>query len=186
MKIKREKKNSFALVVDIEACCWMGNPPIGQHKEIIEIGVACVDYFTKEMIQSRSIIVKPALSEISEFCTKLTTLTPEFVEKNGVSFKKACKILIDEFQADKRMWFSWGDYDRVAFEKECALKKVKYPFGKTHFNLGEWYAFKYGLKQSTSVSNALKKMGVEFEGTCHRGVDDAINTARILKELSKL
>lgn len=184
MRMKKGKINSFALVVDLEACCWMGNPPEGQYKEIIEIGIACVDYFTKEIIDSRSIIVKPEFSEISAFCTELTTITPELIEKEGVSFKKACKILVDEYQSDKRMWFSWGDYDRTAFEKECALKKVKYPFGKTHFNLKEWYAFKNGKKMAPSVSNALKELGLEFDGVPHRGIDDAINTAKILKSLS--
>lgn len=186
MKMRKERKNSFALVVDLEACCWMGDPPKGQYKEIIEIGIACVDYFTKEIIESRSIIVKPEFSEISAFCTKLTTITPELVEKEGVSFKKACKILTDEYQSDRRMWFSWGDYDRVAFEKECAFKNIKYPFGRTHFNLKEWYAFKKGEKISTSVSTAIKQLGLEFEGTAHRGVDDAINTARILQKLCDL
>lgn len=184
MKNRKEKINNFVLVIDLEACCWMGNPPEGQYKEIIEIGIARVDYFTKEIIDSRSIIVKPEFSEISAFCTELTTITPELIEKEGISFKKACKILIDEYQSDRKMWFSWGDYDRTAFEKECALKKVKYPFGRTHFNLKEWYSFKKGEKASTSVSNALKELGLKFEGTQHRGISDAINTAKILKHLS--
>ena len=184
--MRKEKINSFVLVVDLEACCWMGNPPEGQYKEIIEIGIACVDYFTKEIISSRSIIVKPEFYEIGKFCTELTTLTPEYVKENGVSFKEACKILLNEYQSDKRMWISWGDYDRVAFEKECVLKKVEYPFGRTHFNLKEWYAFKYGLKQSPGVSTALKKIGIEFEGVQHRGVDDAKMTAMILKNICGL
>lgn len=181
--MKKPKTNSLVNVIDLEACCWYGNPPAGQYKEIIEIGIACVDYHTKEIVESRSIIVKPEFSDISEFCTKLTTLTPEFIQENGIPFKKACKILMEEFNSEKRMWFSWGDYDRTAFEKECAFKKIKYPLGKTHFNLKEWYAFKHGSKQSPGVSSALKELGIEFEGTQHRGVDDAINTAKILKSL---
>jgi len=184
--MRKEKSNSFALVIDLEACCWMGNPPAGQYKEIIEIGIACVDYFTKEIISSKSILVKPEFSEISKFCTELTTITPEMIESSGVSLEEACEILMTEFQSDKKMWFSWGNYDRIALEKECALKKIKYPFGKTHFNLKEWYAFKNGLKVSPGVASAIKKMGIEFEGTHHRGIDDAINTAKILKNLCEL
>ena len=179
--MRKEKINTFALIIDIEACCWMSPIPAGMSKEIIEIGIAQVDYFSKEIIGSRSIIVKPQFSEISAFCTKLTTITQELVDKEGVSFKKACKILVDEFQSDRRMWFSWGDYDRISMEQQCLISKVNYPFGKTHFNLKEWYAFKRGEKMSTSVSNALKNEGLEFEGRAHRGYVDAYNTARLLK-----
>lgn len=180
--IKKENK-SYVLVIDLEACCWRGNPPEGQHKEIIEIGIACVDYLSKEIISSESIIVKPEFSEISEFCTELTTLTPEYVLKNGISLKRACEILENKYFSNKTMWFSWGNYDRTAFEKECFFKKIKYPFGQTHINLKELFAFKYGLKQSPGVSIALKKIGIPFDGTRHRGVDDAINTAKILRHL---
>lgn len=171
-------------VIDIEACCWMSPIPNGQHKEIIEIGIACVDYFTKEIVESRSIIVKPEFSEISKFCTKLTTITQELVDKEGVSFKEACSILTKDFNSEKRIFMSWGNDDRIAFENECSFKKIKYPFGKTHFSLKEWYAFKNGMKVAPSVSNALEREGIEFEGTKHRGVDDAINTARLLKFLT--
>ena len=183
MKERKKRTNVFALVVDIESCCWLGNPPAGMSKEIIEIGIACVDYFTKEIVSSRSIIIKPKFSEISKFCTKLTSITPELVEKEGVSFEDACKILTNEYQSDKRMWFSWGDYDRIALEQQSLDMGVKYPFGRTHFDLKEWYAFKYGLKAALSVANALKDLGLEFEGTPHRGYVDALNTARILQKM---
>jgi len=179
--MRKQKNNSIALVIDLEACCWYGNAPEGQYKEIIEIGIACVDYFTKEIVESRSIIVKPQFSEISAFCTKLTTITQELVDKEGMPFKKACKILADEYQSSQRLWFSWGDYDRISMEQQCLISKVDYPFGKTHFNLKEWYAFKRGEKTSTSVSNALKNEGLEFEGQAHRGYVDAYNTAKLLK-----
>lgn len=186
-KIIKKKKIAGKLVnvIDLEACCWLGNPPKGQYKEIIEIGIACVDYYTKEIVHSRIIIVKPEFSNISKFCTKLTTLTPEYIEKNGISFKEACDVLKYEFNSEKRMWFSWGNYDREAFIKECKLKKVDYPFGKTHINLKELFGLKYGIKQAPGLSDALKVLGIEFEGQRHRGIADSINTAVILQKFLK-
>ena len=127
--------NNFVLVIDLEACCWLGNPPSGMYKEIIEIGLVRVNYFTKDIIDSRSIIVKPKYSEISNFCTELTTLTQEYIDNNGISFEESCDILRKEYNSTKRMWFSWGDYDKSAFQKECSLKQIEYPLGKNHFNL---------------------------------------------------
>lgn len=181
--MKKKRNNDLVNVIDLEACCWMSPIPNGQYKEIIEIGITCVDYFTKEITESRSIIVKPEFSEISAFCTKLTTITPELIEKEGVTFKQACKILLSDFSSDERMWMSWGDYDRISMEQESNLKGIKYPLSRTHFNLKEWYAFKYGIKQAPSVSNALKELGLTFEGQCHRGVSDSFNTAKILQKL---
>lgn len=183
-RINKTGAGRSVLVIDLEACCWYGEPKLGMYKEIIEIGVANVDFFTKEITKTKSIIVKPQFSDISKFCTKLTTITPELVEKEGVPFKEACKILRDELWSEKKMWFSWGDYDRIAMEKESAQKKVKYPMSKTHINLGALFAFRYGLKQSPSVSTALKQLGLEFEGQAHRGYVDAFNTARILREMN--
>jgi inhibitor of KinA sporulation pathway (predicted exonuclease) len=182
---QRKKTNNTCLVIDLEACCWLGNPPQGQYNEIIEIGVVSVGYHTKDVIKVKSIIVKPEFSEISKFCTELTTLTPEYIEEHGVTFSKACEILEKEFDSNTKMWISWGDYDRIAFQKECELKNVKYPLGKTHFNLKEWFALQYGMKQSPSLSKVVKSLGAEFVGTKHRGVDDARMTAVVLKEMLK-
>jgi len=183
MEKKKKETRKFVNVIDLEACCWRGNPPKGQSKEIIEIGIASVDFYTKEIIKKRSILVKPKHSEISAFCTELTTITQEMVDKKGVSFEIACKILVKEFNSNKSMFVSWGEYDKDAFKKECRSKKTPYPFGKTHINLEKLFAFKYGLKQPASVSGALKLLDMEFTGTKHRGISDAINTARILQKI---
>jgi len=171
------------LVVDVEACCWYGNPPKGMHKEIIEIGLVVVDFYTKEINETKSIIVKPKHSEISKFCTKLTSLTPEYVEKNGVSFKKACKILQDDYLSNKRTWFSWGDYDRFAIQSNCELHKTPYPFGRTHFNQKALFALQRKMKRAPGVQKALEICGLEFEGVAHRGKWDAYNIARLLREM---
>ena len=64
------------LVIDVESTCWEGSPPPGQSSEIIEIGLCPVDLKTLTRLEKRSILIKPIQSEISDFCTELTTLTP--------------------------------------------------------------------------------------------------------------
>ncbi|WP_407562033.1 exonuclease domain-containing protein [Streptomyces sp. 184] len=65
------------LVVDVEATCWEGPPPAGMSPEIIEIGLCELDVPTGERISRRSVLVRPERSEVGDFCTRLTTLTPE-------------------------------------------------------------------------------------------------------------
>lgn len=171
------------LVIDLEATCWRGSPPEGMHNEIIEFGIAVVDFKTKEIIESDSLIIKPKFSEISKFCTELTTITQDLIDQQGITFEEACDILKNKYKSDKRLWVSWGKYDYSQIEKDCNLRKVTFPMGRDHYNLKPLFSFKHGLGKDLGVDTALKHLNLQFEGTHHRGIDDAINIARILKTM---
>ena len=130
-----------------------------------------------------SIIVKPQYSKINDFCTKLTSLTPEFVKKYGLDFPSACNRLRKYFGPKNRIWASWGDYDRRMFSDQCNQTAVKYPFGATHWNIKSIHGIKNKLQREIGLGSAVRMAGLEFEGSAHRGVDDAYNTARVLKTL---
>ena len=134
------------------------------------------------MVENDCILIKPAESPVSEFCTKLTTLTQKDVDK-GISFKEACRLLDDSYNTKDFLWASWGDYDRCMFEKQAARMGTDYPFGPTHLNLKSLFALAHGLPREVSVRKALEVLGLAFEGTSHRGVDDARNIARIYSRL---
>ena len=118
----------IALIIDLEATCWReGSPPPGQYQEIIEIGIATIDLDSLQIIDKHSLLVTPTQSTISEFCTELTTITPQMVERRGVPLEEACRWLRRELQSPKRLWMSWGDFDRRHVERECARKSIRYP-----------------------------------------------------------
>lgn len=172
------------IIVDLEATCWEDgnfNRPDHQQSEIIEVGVAVFDYNKGEITANESIIVRPQFSRISDFCTKLTTLTQNDVDK-GVSLDEACAKLTEYGANGKRTWASWGDYDRTQLERECKSKQIRYPFGKTHLNIKNLFAIWMEMDRECSVSDALRKLNMKFDGTEHRGIDDARNIARIYKE----
>jgi len=172
------------LVIDLEATCWRGRPPEGMRSEIIEIGVTKLDYRTKKIIGSEGIIVKNEQSNISEFCTKLTTIDQDLIDKEGISFKDACEKLRKNYKSEKSVYISWGDYDRDQVKRCCKAKNVKNPFGRTHFNLKSMLAMLTG-EHELGVSSALAYFDLEFEGQSHRGVDDARNTSRIFQKMVK-
>lgn len=176
-------KRDMVLVIDIEATCWDHPVPEGMKSEIIEIGISAVDYKTKEIRLKDTIIVKPEYSTVSKFCNELTTLTDEYLEEHGVSFAEACEILNKKFKSRDRIWMSWGEYDRKQFERDCKEKDVKYPFGRTHINAKPLFSFAYGINRDLGVRQALDHLGLEFEGTPHRGDDDAYNIAKILQKV---
>ena len=94
------KHRDRVLVVDVEATCWdVKPPPRGQISEIIEIGFCFYDIEKDEILGKRSLLVKPVASEVSPFCTRLTTLTPELIATGGMEFAEACRMIVDDYQA---------------------------------------------------------------------------------------
>ena len=173
------KKLDQIIVVDVEATCWEGEPPPDQKNEIIEIGICTVEVETAQRLEQLDLLVKPQESAVSEYCTRLTTLTQEEVDR-GISFEEACDILKQKFRTKERAWASYGDYDRNQFTRQCERRNVKYPFGPTHFNVKSLFAIVHRLKDEVGMAKALELMGMPLEGTHHRAGDDAWNIAGIL------
>lgn len=178
---KGKMSRDIALVIDFEATCWNHATPEGMHNEIIEIGISGVDYVTKEIKLRDTIIVKPDFSTISDFCTELTTLTQDYIDEHGVSFEKACEILETKYKSRDRIWMSFGDYDKNIIASNCELKGIRNPFGRTHINIKPLFSLAFGIKKDLGVSQALNYSGLKFEGTPHRAINDAFNTAKLIK-----
>jgi inhibitor of KinA sporulation pathway (predicted exonuclease) len=175
------------LIVDVEATCWERpeEKPPDQESEITEIGLTVLNARSLEMNPSVSMLIRPDYSEVSAFCTQLTTLTQETLDKYGISFREACDRLREEFDSRYHLWISWGDYDREMFFKDSLRKGVEYPFGKQHLNLKTLLGLFYRGGRGPGVQRALRRLNMEFKGTHHRGVDDSYNIARIYVELMK-
>jgi inhibitor of KinA sporulation pathway (predicted exonuclease) len=128
--------------------------------------------------------VRPANSEVSPFCTELTTLTQQQVD-SGIAFKDTCRILEDEYLSTERLWASFGDYDRRQFERQCRETGVRYPFGPSHLNAKTLCSIAKKLLSEVGLPQAMALFGLALEGTHHRGHDDAWNIAAVLWEVLK-
>lgn len=172
------------VVLDIEATCWEGEPPKGQENEIIEVGFCLLNPATFERSEKTSVLVRPEKSTVSEFCTRLTTLTQAQVD-TGVTFPEVCALLKKKHDTKNRLWASYGDYDRKQFDKQCRDRGVGNPFGNSHLNVKTLYALLHGLSAEVGMAEALEQQKLPLEGTHHRGHDDAWNIAAILAHLLK-
>lgn len=167
------------IVVDIESTCWEENTD--NISEIIEIGISPITK-SGNILDTRSIIVRPEHSKMSEFCIKLTTLTQEDVD-SGIAFKDACETLSKEFDSKRRVWASYGYYDKRQFEEQCKRENVEYPFSKVHVNVKLLFTLKYSQRREVGMAKALNLLGLPLIGTHHRGGDDSRNIARILSKI---
>ncbi|MGW2542113.1 exonuclease domain-containing protein [Kitasatospora sp. NPDC001574] len=170
-------------VVDVEATCWEGRPPPGAVNEIIEIGLTVVDLGTGERVGRHRILVRPARSAVSEFCTELTGLTQAEVD-TGLDFAAACRLLAADHRAGALPWASWGDYDRNQFTRQCKATGIAYPFGHRHTNAKAVFTEAHGLRKRPGMAQALEIAGLPLEGRHHSGEDDAWNIAALVLGLA--
>jgi inhibitor of KinA sporulation pathway (predicted exonuclease) len=176
-------------VVDIEATCWdKQSPPglggAGQISDIIEIGLTVTDLAAGERLAKHKILVRPARSTVSEFCTALTGLTQAEVD-GGVSFAEACRVLVTTHDATTRPWASWGNYDRSHFLRQCEETGVPYPFGDVHVNAKAVFSAANRTKRAGhGMAAALEAVGLPLEGRHHDGADDSWNIAALILHMS--
>ncbi|MCP4663516.1 MAG: exonuclease domain-containing protein [bacterium] len=170
------------LVIDIESTCWDGTPPPGQENEIIEIGLCTLEVAGADRRDRESLLVRPERSTVSAFCTELTTLTQDQVDR-GIPFAEACGLLAERYRSKQRTWASYGDYDRRQFARQCESRQLPYPLGPTHLNVKNLLALALGLRREVGMAEALALLDLPLEGTHHRGDDDAWNIAGMLAVL---
>lgn len=81
------------------------------------------------------------------------------------------------------LFCSWGNYDRTQFLQDCEFHGVPYPFRSGHMNLKAEFSSTLGKRKKLGVTEALRDLGMKFDGSHHRGLDDAKNIARIVRRV---
>jgi len=177
-------EQAYYLIVDLEATCSNDNSVPRDEMEIIEIGAVVVDAKSFINVAEFDIFIRPVRHpNLTEFCKQLTTITQQ-----DVNSAKAFPAALQEFIAWKSafadcLFSSWGNYDRSQFHQDCAFHQVAYPFSEAHFNVKEAFSKALNTRRRFGVGEALKRLGLEFEGTPHRGIDDVHNIARIIRQV---
>lgn len=171
------------VVIDLEATCWATPEESAVNtSEIIEVGVCILDAMTGEVSRPRSLLVKPEVSAISQFCTELTSITPAMVEV-GISFDEAVSTLKSDYGISKKIVAGYGNYDLTMFTRQCERKQIKLPFGPTYLNISAMATLKAKTGKRLSLSRACHVFRLPFEGQLHRGMDDAVMAARVLWQI---
>lgn len=168
-------------IVDVEATCWQEKPPDGQISEIIQVGIVEFDLASASISSKVAYNIKPQYSQVSEFCTELTGITPEELEgeKNFSEFHNMMKKRFPHLES--YTWASYGDYDRKQFKEMSDLYKRPYLFGRTHINIKNLFALKWRLRKEVGMSKALKILNKELVGQHHNALDDALNITEIFE-----
>jgi inhibitor of KinA sporulation pathway (predicted exonuclease) len=173
-------KNRPFLVIDLEATCDDQGGIPREQTEIIEIGAVLVEADTLRPFAEWQTFVRPIRHpQLTAFCTRLTSIAQADVAC-APTFAVACAGLAQLVRGHDALFCSWGEYDRYQFRRDGARHGVRAPLGKDHLNLKAEFSRVHGLAEKLGLGQALARAGLRFEGTAHRGIDDARNIARLL------
>lgn len=176
--------NDYYLIVDVEATCSDDGAVPRHEMEIIEIGAVMQSSRTFEVESEFQTFVRPVRHpELTRFCTELTGITQDDVA-GALPFGEALEAMKQWMYAfGDSLFCSWGDYDRKQFLQDCDFHGVAYPFRSGHLNLKAEFSRTLGRKKKLGIAETVRHLGMGFEGSHHRGLDDARNIARIVRRL---
>ncbi|NND35081.1 MAG: exonuclease domain-containing protein [Saprospiraceae bacterium] len=167
------------IIYDLEATCWRGAPP-NNVQEVIEIGAVRVNGYGEE-IGTFNRFVKPLVNaQLSAFCTELTSIE-QYQVNSAELFPRVVDLFWDwaDLDLDDYMLVSWGKEDQQLLRNDCALHDLDDSWLAPHLNLKKAYRRLKRLSKYTGLMKTLEREGLEFDGTPHRAIYDAINTAKI-------
>ena len=153
--------------------------------ETIEIGAVKLNA-DFELIDEFTIFIRPVIHPIlSDFCLRFTSIQQADVEAAD-TFPAAFDKFLAWIGPEPYLWFSWTSYDRKRlfedFKFHHKTDDINRPnFFDQHHDLKKLFAQKEKLETPVGMRRALKRLEVAYEGRQHRGIDDARNTAAILK-----
>lgn len=163
------------LALDLE----LNQNPAGA--KIIEIGACCGNTETGEVLEKYSAFVNPN-ETLEDFIIKLTSITQAQVDAAGTILDAYQGMVNMAKQYDcLHMPLVWGMGDGHALRRELP-ETCQWNFGRRELDVKaifQAYQMAKGEKIQAGLAKAMTKLGLQFNGTKHRAVDDAVNTFRI-------
>ncbi len=164
----------------MEATCTDSKDKPKIQNEIIEIGAVKLNEKLEEIERFQS-FVKPFINPIlTDFCKNLTSIQQNDVD-NASTFDKVIKEF-KNFIGNNYILCSWGFYDRNQLISDCILHKESDAWVKNHISLKHQHQDFNKLSKGVGLSKALHMDKLTFDGTKHRGIDDAVNIAKIFRK----
>ena len=169
------------LVVDFEATCCNRGTITKKDVEIIELGAVLVSWPSLETTLKFQRFIRPVKKpKLTRFCTKLTGIEQSQVDK-AETFPKVIKHLKKEVLRERAVIFCcWSPFDWKQINRDCLAHEIDNPFTQGYWDLQRMFRKQQRLPRNMGLSKAIELVNLDFIGSPHRGIDDAINTSRLL------
>lgn len=194
-------KVDYLCVLDFEATCTAKGVPRPQ--EIIEFPTLLLNVKTNQVESVFHYYIKPDVHPtLSEFCTELTGIQQETVDK-GISLQEALGLheewltendLVpwqpneNNGNSDSKnktfLYLTCGDWDL----ETCLPRQLQYHSMKVPSHFKAWINVKTAFKERhgtkmKGMRMLLNHFGLEMEGRHHSGIDDCHNIARACQSM---
>ncbi|KAE9554449.1 hypothetical protein FO519_002323 [Halicephalobus sp. NKZ332] len=186
----------YLVIIDFECTCKQSDaddrykidvPPWDY--EIIEFPAVIMDVKKKEIIAEFRRFVKPKLNPIlTAFCTQLTGIKQEDVD-NAEAFPvvlEAFQQFLDEHGLNKdniSYTIVTDGINDIPNFFQFAISTYNLPFPHNFRNFVEVrqiFIDTFDLNYGLNLEKLVQMTGSEFEGTPHRGIDDARNIVKVV------
>ena len=174
--------NQPILVIDLEATCDEGDGIPADQMEIIEIGAVWATAEGKVLDAFQSLVRPVVRPQLTPFCRQLVGI--DQVEVDAADLFPVVAARLASFaqlhQAGQKTWGSWGKFDATQLARDCERHGAPHPLQDfEHVNLKRRFAKARKIKE-VGMARALQMVGLELDGSHHRGLDDARNIAKLL------
>lgn len=155
--------------------------------ESIEIGAVLLDENYTEIGHFKTLIKPQFNEEIEPLYERITGITTEMVA-NAPVFEDGLKMFLSWCRStnEELRIYQWSDSDLMQLRKEIALKEIALTEEEWEL-LTDWsdfqkeYGDKLSLQRQVSLKDAIMYAGLAFSGREHDALDDAKNTAALLR-----
>ena len=177
------------LVIDLEMCRV---PKIccKRYKyanETIQIGAVLLDEnFTR--IATLCQYVNPEYGVLDNFIESMTGIR-NYNIKNAPKLKEALEYLVDWIGDREYKIYAWSDSDYRQIFREIKAKKMKSEKLERFMEEKRWVDYqnvfkqRFHLDRCLGLGEALERAEIEPEGRFHDGLDDAVNTGKLIQKL---
>lgn len=171
------------VVFDLEATCWEKGTTV-ERQEILEIGAVRLDGTLTVTGEFQRFVRPVAEPTLSDFCLRLTGIGQDEVDA-AETFPKVLASFADWAGSGPARFASWSTYDLRQLRADCRRHGLPLPpLLENHLDLRQAFSERYQV-EPTTMKRALELAGLELDGTLHRALDDARNTARLAQSLLK-
>merc|ERR1712071_290411 len=182
---------NYYVVIDFEATCELVKSSNFQH-EIIEFPAVLVNGRTCKIEDEFRSYCRPVINPLlSEFCTDLTGITQDVVDKAPLFIDALASF--EEWLSQKQLGTKYSfaivtddPWDMGKFpQDQCKLSQVEFPaYSRYWVNIRKIFANFYNTSR-LPLSAMIQLIGQEFQGRAHSGLDDSRNIAAILQRVLK-
>ena len=177
------------IIFDTEFTAWEGslarnwNGP-GEYREIIQIGAILVDTQNLQELDFFNEYIKPTKNpKLSDYITKLTGITQELIEKQGIEFSMALQNFFRWSQSYPL--YTYGrDHEHLA--ANCKLADIIFPFAENRFHRLRDVFENAGVATANYDSGYIvEAFGQKISRPPHNAINDVRTLADGLRALSK-